>query len=176
MLFEIEHLEAYDDKALLDELRRVAVLVQTPKLTMKQFTALAKVHGSTLQKRFGGWRRALEVAGLAERIDGRNLSKSREELLALIVATAAKLSKSTLTIQEFVAHTGLDAGPVRHQFGSWKHALEAAGMVQSPLGKRYTNEQCFENLLTLWTHYGRPPQHDEMNRAPSQVGAKAYIR
>ena len=49
-------------------------------------------------------------------------------------------------------------------------------MVQSPLAKRYTDEQCFENLLSLWTHYGRPPQHDEMNRAPSQVGSKAYIR
>lgn len=176
MLFEIDHLEAYDDEALLEELRRVATLVQTPKLTIKQFTALAKVHGRTLQKRFGGWRRALEAAGLTERIDVSNLSKSREEILALIAGTAGKLGKSTLTAQEYVVHTGLDAGPVRRLFGSWKHALEAAGMVPSPHSKRYTDEQCFENLLSLWTHYGRPPQHDEMNRAPSQVGSKAYVR
>lgn len=176
MLFEIDHLEAYDDNALLEELRRVAALVQTPKLTIEQFTALAKVHGSTLQKRFGGWRRALEAAGLTERIDVSNLSKNREEILASIVATVAKLNKSTLTIREFEAHTGLSAGPVRRLFGSWKHALEAAGMVQSPLAKRYTDEQCFENLLNVWTYYGRPPQHDEMNRAPSQVGSKAYVR
>lgn len=176
MLFEIDHLEAYDDEALLEELRRVAVLVQAPKLTKKQFDALAKVHSSTLGRRFGGWRRALEAAGLSDRIDVSSLSKSREEILALIVATAAKLNKSTLTIQEFETHTGLSVEPARRVFGTWKHALEAAGMVQSPLAKRYTDEQCFENLLSVWTHYGRPPQHNEMNRAPSQVGSKAYVR
>ena len=176
MLFEIDHLEAYDNQALLDELRRVAALVQTPRLTIVQFNALAKVHGSTLQKRFGGWRRALEEAGLADRIDGSNLSKSREEILIAMTATAAKLNKCTVTIQEFVAHTGIGADPVRRVLGSWKNALSAAGMVQSPLAKRYTDEQCYENLLAVWTQYGRSPQHDEMNRTPSEVGSKAYVR
>ncbi len=59
MQFELEHLESYDDEALLAELRRVAALIQTPKITNGQFTALAKVHGSTLQKRFGGWKCAV---------------------------------------------------------------------------------------------------------------------
>ena len=31
-------------------------------------------------------------------------------------------------------------------------------------------------MLAVWTHYGRPPQHDEMNELPSVVGAKAYVR
>ena len=176
MLFEIDHLEAYDDEALLNELRRVAALVQTRALTIEQFTALAKVHGSTLQKRFGGWHRALQEAGLAERMDVSNVIKSRQEILDAIAATAKKINKDAVTIQEFEAHTELSAGPVRRVFGSWKAALAAAGMVQSPLGKRYTDEQCFENLLALWTHYGRPPQHGEMNRPPSQVGSKAYVR
>lgn len=176
MHFELDHLVSYDDQALIEELRRVAVLVDTPKLTLDQFTALAKVHGSTLQKRFGGWRGALNAAGLAERIDGSNLSKTREEILSAIAATAAKLQKDTITIQELLAHTGITGTPVRRVFGSWKLALIAAGMSQSPLAKRYTDEQCFENMLAVWTHYGRPPQHNEMNQAPSQVGSKAYVR
>ncbi|MFZ3083906.1 homing endonuclease associated repeat-containing protein [Rhodoferax ferrireducens] len=176
MHFELDHLESYDDQALIEELRRVAALVATPTLTIGQFTALAKVHGSTLQKRFGGWRRALEVAGLTERIDGSNLSKTREEILSAMAATAATLKKETITIQEFLAHTGVTGTPVRRIFGSWKSALLAAGMSQSPLAKRYTDEECFENMLAVWTHYGRPPQHDEMNQDPSQVGSKAYVR
>lgn len=175
MRFELEHLDSYDDSSLLDELRRVAALVHTPKLTISQFTALAKVHGSTLQKRFGGWKGALEAAGLGERFDDASFAKDRDNILRAIKATAEKLQKNVLTLQEFEAHAGITGAPVRRLFGSWKAALVAAELDQSSLGKRYTDEDCFENMLDLWTHYGRPPQHDEMNRAPSVVGSKAYI-
>ncbi len=176
MRFELEHLDSYDDSSLLDELRRVAALVQTPELTIGQFTALAKVHGSTLQKRFGGWKGALEAAGLGERFDDASFGKDRDNILRAIKATADKLQKNVLTLQEFEAHAGITGAPVRRLFGSWKAALVAAELGQSSRGKRYTDEDCFENMLDLWTHYGRPPQHDEMNRAPSVVGSKAYIR
>lgn len=175
MHFELEHLESYDDQALLAELRRVAELIGTPKITRAQFTAHAKVHSSTLERRFGGWKGALEAAGLSRRFDSSSLKKSREELLEAIKATATKLKKDVLTLQEFQSLTGIDGGPVRRVFGSWKGALVAAGLQQSGLGKRYTDEDCFENMLSVWTHYGRPPQHDEMNKSPSIVGSKAYV-
>jgi len=40
----------------------------------------------------------------------------------------------------------------------------------------YTDEECFENILTVWTHYGRPPMYKEMRLPPSRVGPKAYLR
>lgn len=53
--------------------------------------------------------------------------------------------------------------------------MERAGIQQSSMGRRYTEEECFENLVTVWTHYGRPPQHDEMKLPPSVVGPKTYV-
>jgi hypothetical protein len=44
-----------------------------------------------------------------------------------------------------------------------------------PLGRRYTDEECFENILALWTHYGKQPVFDELKQAPSVVEPKAYI-
>jgi 5-methylcytosine-specific restriction endonuclease McrA len=176
MRFELDHLASYDDAALLAELRRVAAIVKTPKLSITQFSAVAKVHGSTLQKRFGGWRKALKAAGLSARIDGSNVALTRDEVLQSIVSTARKLRKDVLTISEFEAHSGITVNPVRRLFGSWKAALKAAGLEQSQLGRRYSDEECFENMLAVWTHYGRPPQHNEMNRPPSIVGSKAYVR
>lgn len=176
MRFELDYLESYDDKALLAELRRVSALVKTPKLSISQFSAVAKVHGSTLQKRFGGWKNALRVAGLSKRVDGKNVALSREGILHAIKSTAQKIHKRELTLRDFEAHSGMTGGPVRRAFGSWSAALKAAGLNQSVLGQRYTDEQCFENMLALWTHYGRAPQHDEMNHPPSSVGAKAYVR
>lgn len=175
MRFELEHLESYGDDALLAELRRVAELIDTPIITRSQFAVHAKVHSSTLARRFGGWKGALEAAGLGHRFDNSSLKKSREELLEAINATATKLNKDVLTIHEFQSHTGIDGGPVRRVFGSWKGALAAAGLKQSDLGKRYSDEECFENMLLVWTHYARPPQHDEMKKSPSVVGPKAYV-
>ncbi|MFZ2908538.1 MAG: HNH endonuclease [Candidatus Desulfobacillus denitrificans] len=176
MRFEIDHLESYDDEALLYEVRRVAAIVGSRKLTIGQFSAIAKVHGSTLQKRFGGWVKALKAAGLADLADTSNLPRSREDVLTTIASLKAKLGKGSLTLTEFTAHTGITGAPIRRLFGNWKSALDILGIEQSALAKRYTDESCFENLLSLWTHYGRPPQHDEMNIPPSVVGSKAYIR
>lgn len=176
MWFEVKHLESYDDEALLEELRRVATVLDKPKLTIQEFSANAKVHGSTLQKRFGGWRRALRAAGLSDHVDQSNVRKSKNEILTAIKRIAERLGKESITLREFEAHSGITGSPVRRIFGSWGSALSAAGLQQSALGKRYTDEGCFENMLAVWTHYGRPPQHDEMNEPPSLVGSKAYVR
>jgi hypothetical protein len=48
-------------------------------------------------------------------------------------------------------------------------------MKPVPLGRRYSAEECFENIVTLWTHYGRQPHFAELNQPPSAVGSKAYV-
>ncbi len=176
MKFELTTLEEYNDEALLAELRRVAALVNTPKLSISQFSSIAKVHGSTLQKRFGSWRKSLERAGLSERIDSSNIGTSADEVLKAISDAARDLNRDVLTLDEFEAHTGISGAPVRRHFGSWEKALKAAGLSQSLLGRRYTDEECFENILALWTHYGRQPIFGELKQPPSSVGPKAYIR
>lgn len=176
MRFELDHLESYDDDALIRELQRVAKLVPGPKLTRTQFDAHAKVSASAVGRRFGGWERALTRAGLASRFESAYLGHSKSSLVSSIKSVAGKLGKSQLTAREFTAHSGITIAPILRVFGSWKSALTAAGLDQVASGRRYTDEECFENLLAVWTQYGRPPQHDEMNKPPSKVGAKAYVR
>ena len=55
-------------------------------------------------------------------------------------------------------------------------ALRKAGVQQVPHGRRYAENEIFENLLNVWTHYGRPPTVSEMNRPPSVVGSNVYIK
>ena len=50
-----------------------------------------------------------------------------------------------------------------------------ASCVKTNSGKRYSDEECFENLMQVWLHYGRQPTHKEIQRPPSIVGPKAYI-
>lgn len=176
MRFELEHLSSYDETALIAELRRVAALVDRKWMSRAQFDKFAKVHSSTIGKKFGTWEAALTAAGLSDRFDDSAAAYNKEELLAAIRSVAQGVKTGSITLSQFKAHSGIDGGPVRRVFGSWAQALEAAGLSQSALARRYTDEQCYENLLSLWVHYGRPPHHDEANTQPSLVGSKAYIR
>lgn len=41
--------------------------------------------------------------------------------------------------------------------------------------RKYTDDERFENLLKVWTFYGRQPNYSEMKKEPSAVGPKAYV-
>lgn len=58
----------------------------------------------------------------------------------------------------------------------YRRIISEADLSLSEYGNRYSDEDCFENLLSVWTHYGRPPTFREMGRAPSTVKGKAYQR
>jgi 5-methylcytosine-specific restriction endonuclease McrA len=179
--FELERLICYDDESLLKELRRVAGLVDSPHLTRADFDRHSKASSSAVQKRFKGWQRALMRAGLGERfsggVGGRG-STSRTftdiELLDELRAVHAKLGGKPVTVESFNQHATINAETVRRQFGSWWAALKKAGLSISNLGKRYTDDEYFENLLAVWTHHGRQPKYGEMDLAPSKISSGAY--
>lgn len=182
--FELSRLDSYDDASLLNELRRVATIVKSQVLTRPDFNLHSKASASVIQKRFGSWARALELAGLSDRYSGtpeakRYLSRgfrsfTDDDLLSELRVVAESLGTNGVTVEEFNRHGSMNAETIRRRFGSWQHAVEKAGLVISNLGKRYSETDYFENLLKAWTHYGRQPTYGEMDRAPSRIRAKAY--
>ncbi|WP_157674578.1 homing endonuclease associated repeat-containing protein [Erythrobacter sp. HL-111] len=52
------------DSDLLEELRSVANRLGTKTVTIDQFNEIGLYHSSTLARRFGSWRKALDAAGL----------------------------------------------------------------------------------------------------------------
>lgn len=185
MDFRLHRLPDYSDESLLDELRRVASIVPGGALTRATFDQHSLASASTVIKRFGGWRQALEAAGLASRYSGRPVSDrmrqqpgkavTREGVLAELRQVAEVLGRRDLTVDDFNAHAAFSVSAVRRHFRPWRRALEAAGLSARPTSARYSDDECFENLLRVWTHLGRPPQYREMNAAPSEVGGKAYV-
>ena len=141
---------------------------------------------STLRRRFGNWEKALAAAGLNERLPRDPLSTktkqqrgkgvSRETLLMELRRIARELGSDTVRTDEFNRLSPFEEGVIRRRFGSWNAALRAAELTIAPMGRRYSDDECFENLLRVWTHYGRAPLHREMDIDPSVVGPKAYIK
>jgi hypothetical protein len=174
-IFELKTLEDYSDEALLDELRRVAKELNGKRLTHDNFNQLSRVHSTTLRYRFGSWKNALERAGIDKIIAPRSNPLTRETLIAALQAYAKEFPETPVTKDEIARRLGVDRGTITRKFGQWKNLLIEVAINPVPLGRRYTDEQCYENIVVLWTHYGRQPHFAELNRPPSTVGSKAYL-
>jgi 5-methylcytosine-specific restriction endonuclease McrA len=126
------------------------------------------------EKRFGCWEKAMNAAGLSDRFDSSNKAVSKEDIITELQAVSSKLGTKTFSREQFNANAPFKDSVIRKVFGTWRKAMVAAGLTANKLGQRYSDEECFENLLQVWTHYGRQPQHREMSHPPSIVGPKAY--
>ncbi len=175
MKFELTTLDEYSDESLLAELRRVAESLQDQRLTRDRFDSLGRVHSSTLHKRFGSWTEALDKAGISESVAPRSRVLSRDSVLKTLREFAEKNPGNSVTEKEIAERLGLYRGAITRRFGKWESILAEVGLNPVPLGRRYTDQECFENILTLWTHYGRQPNFGELKHSPSIVGPKAYI-
>lgn len=174
-MFELDRLPEYNRETLVAELKRVASLVPDEVLTIAAFEKHARVNRSTLNRYFGSWVSALTAAGLEDRVSPRLKPMSRGEVQEAIRALAARLGRE-LTIPDVQQHLGISPDRLRREWGTARKAFESAGVRGTTLGRRYSDEECFDNLLAVWTHFGRPPQYREMSRAPSAVGGKAYVK
>lgn len=185
--YELDFLDEHTDEALLTEIQRIAAAFSGGSLSKRVFDTLSgRVSASTICKRFGGWKEALETAGVGHLYNGRPITEkvrknrvsramSEADLVLELQRVQSIAGRDALSVEEFSRLSVIGVGTIRGRFGTWQKALSVAGISQSKHGKRYSDEECFENLAAVWTHYGRVPQYLEMNQAPSVVGPKAYV-
>ena len=123
--------EAY----LLEEVRRVAEIVGKPWLTGPELSRHSKINVHSITRRFGGWRAALARAGLARMLPQGPAHYSEEELLEEVRRVARLVGNGALTMTDFDNHSHIMAATVSKRFGSWRTALERAGLTHM-LSKR----------------------------------------
>jgi len=102
--------------------------------------------------------------------------RSDESLLNEVRRVAARYSGGNLTLSEFAKLSPKVSGrTLRQRFGTWGDVLERAGLAHLYAApKRYTDEQCFENLANVWTHLGRCPKFLELKEPPSVISPDTY--
>jgi hypothetical protein len=175
MRYELKTLDEYSDEEMLAELRRVVGTLNGQRLTRTLFDSLARVHSSTLCNHFGSWWGALNKAGISEETAPRPRVLRREDVIQALRNFAAESPNTPVTLDAIAERLGFDKATISGRFGKWKALLSEVGIAQVPMGRRYTEEECLENILALWTHYGRQPHFGELKHPPSTVGPKAYV-
>jgi hypothetical protein len=175
----------YSDAAIVDDLRRVSGSLPNEQFTSALYSTHGRYSPSCVKRRFGGWREALDAADIGGRFEGPLTTErmktqlgramSNEEILAQIRTVSARLGKASLAGADIEANSAITQSQLFRRFGSVSAAFRQAGVEQVSHGRRHTEDEVFENLLDVWTHYGRPPTVSEMDRPPSTVGKNTYI-
>ena len=181
MKFElIEPRKQYSNSELIDDLKRVASLLNKCTVTLKEYQKYGNYSYQTQKKRFGSWEKALDAANLEEpkRPWGGDLSEikiPKEELINDMLKVAKKLSKKTVTIADYEKHGKFGPTTISKRFGGWNKAKESAGLK---IGRLYNSseEDYFENLLTVWQTLGRQPKYHEMEGSLSKLHISSYER
>lgn len=106
-----------------------------------------------------------------------NRNMSDDELLNELRQVANTLGRKDISTRDFNRHCNTArAATYSYRFGSWKKAIELAGLEIKKAGAttNISKNDFFENLLNVWTHYGRQPHYSEMNEPPSAIKARNY--
>ena len=187
MKFELERLpRGASLEEIKEEIIRVAELISDTIITQKKFNAISKISTSTLNKKFGSWEKTLIECGLGHRYSGRTISSKMRsqvarnlpdaELISELKRVAQKLGKKELSQKDFNDNSSFSASAIARRLGSWSEGLKKSGLEEVKMAKRYTEQDYFENLLNVWTHYGRQPYYREMGSPPSIISSGGYER
>ena len=124
MKFELEDsLRGASDEELLDELRRCAQDIGRNTITIAEFEEHGKCHPCTIQRRFGSWTKALNLAGLQP--SRSKIGIENEELFENIKTMWVALGRQPRYSEVRSPDSKYSAGTYEKRFGSWRKALKA---------------------------------------------------
>jgi hypothetical protein len=162
------------NEVLLEDMRRVARKLGKDSLTRDEYDKIGRFSCSTIERRFGGWIKALGLAGL--RVEIANFV-SKEEILADLRRVAVQLNKNVITREEYAQFGKHIRRTIRLRCGSWTAALKEAGLtVSSNYRERTPDEELWQNMESVWRALGRQPSMGEMMPPLSIIGPDTYRR
>lgn len=159
------------DKDVLDDVIRVANVLNKKSLIQKEYKEHGRFSYSTVTRRLGSWINVMALAGL----EISNYHKIEDaELLEDLKKVANALNKKSLTESEYRTLGKYSTDPF-YRFGSWNFALEKAGLEKSR-NNNISTDELFENLEEIWTRLGRQPYYGEIEKPSSKYSRDVYSR
>jgi hypothetical protein len=166
------HQKKISDAQLLAELARVASQLNRTDLSQTQFTEAGRYSFTTVCRRFGSWKAALQQVNLQP---AHLLNATRAQLIADLQRIAAILGTTRLRYNTYIAHGNYSSKVIHRLFGNWQNAADAAGLT--PVIRRpQSRQELFDNLKTVWQTLGRRPRYTDLLPPISKFGASVYTR
>jgi hypothetical protein len=122
MKFELEEgLRGAPDEDILEDMRRSAKAIGRNTITMAEYERVGMAHPSTIQRRFGSWPLALNLAGLQP--NRSKIGITDEELFENIKSLWLSLGRQPRYGELKAPGSQFSVGTYENRFGSWSKAL-----------------------------------------------------
>jgi len=109
------------ESLLIEDIKSVANKIGNNALTLEEYTNNGKYSSSAVSKRFGGWNRAKEKAGLEI---GRKYNSSDEEYFQNIEEVWQKLGRQPKYHEMIKPLSKFHISSYENKFGTWRESLE----------------------------------------------------
>ena len=100
---------------------------------------------------------------------------SDEELVADLRRVSELLGTKEITQGLYESNGVYGTSTIKHRFGSWNMALLRVDLKIS-VRRDIADVDLFENIFTLWQHYGHQPRRNELASSPSSISQYPYNR
>ena len=164
----------YTDEQLIEALQKLAKKIGHTPLAMDMGARNGSPPAGTYIRRFGSLDNAFERAGLPA--NNLRCRYTDEQLLEPLKNLAKELGHAP-KIKESNSYKGT-ASTVTYiqRFGSWKNALEAAGLSSKDYCCTYTVEYLIESLRKVAKELGHTPTTKEMDNITWAPNYSTYIQ
>lgn len=168
------------DQELLNDIKRVSNLLNTKVLSRDDYNKYGKYSRTTIGRRFGSWKIALEKIGLAPVHSGIknvfNINVSDEQLLNDLKETAKSLNATTITSTQYNEHGKHGHTIIIERFGKWETALLKAGLEPTGFHSTISPEELMEEIEHIWIKLGRQPTTTDIKNGISKYSLNSYAR
>lgn len=175
MKFELDdyHRNITNEK-LVEDMKEVSISLNKASITINEYDEYGKYNHSTYYRRFGNWKKALELADLST--DSKNFTISNDDYISDLKRVALLLNKNTVIISEYKELGHYSANKLSTRFGGWDSALKAASLETTGYHRKVTEYDLFQDIEDTWIRLGRQPKTSDIKSGSSKYGMTTYLR
>jgi hypothetical protein len=106
----------------------------------------------------------------------KNQPISTDDIIADLKTVAKKTKTDKLSQRLYVENGGkYNVSTIKRRFGTWNKAIQKLDLIPGNISN-YSDEELFENILSIWQHKGQQPTRRDLNCTHSKISQGPYNR
>ena len=126
-------------------------------------------------RRFGSWKKVLELSGLEVRGHNFRVEYSKDDIVKDLKRVALIYGKETITAKEYDFHGKYSSATLKKIYKGWNNILKFAEMdvVQN---RNFTDIELMEEIERIWILLGRQPTTNDIKSGISKFSLNSFVR
>ena len=163
------------DQEFIEDVIKVTNKLNKSTLTTDEYTANGKYHHSTLIRRFGSWKKVLQVCSLTTEGHNFKCTFTDEDVITDLCYVANKLKQDTLTKEEYDKYGKYSGSTLSKKYDGWNTVLKLAGLKLN-VNRNITDDEMFNEIERVWILLGHQPTTNDMKKGISNISLQSFSR